>query len=548
MTAYNKDGGPKCAELRSDFEIKQELDDMGVDVFEPETSFETDIAKRLADFSSYVLYEGKERCLEILENCNDDSVGELQGGNENFKIYRVSFPNDELIDGEENVYEEEDVQNYYTKNNGRNVTATTGTAATSTLTRTKNSSTKNKKNAKAHKKVKNLNKLHPNQNNNGALCLLHEFNNQERNHKNTDALTVDAFKEYMLGMCSRRSQKRSDDVEQSYSRLGNLMLILQFGGPTKGQVRHIDNMVPNLQICLYMSDFCPTTVVYDMEEDDDDTITPITNAKRLLKYWQKRNRQVPKLIENILQTKGNQNLKTKWYTKFFSFWNTIDSHLKCFGKLYQPVSHELGLKNVEPGTTLIAGGNEVHAGPPTNGPRMFAFAIGIPQTKNDLLYYDNVHIDEESDWKENAENYVNDGTNDGEVQYSPVLLHIDFCCLLFSILDCEYSSTSGVDELEIKESKLFLLHILLDLIRDYPMMTYMYQIITGDEQNRERDYLRNWLEKVLRIILQSRSNNKSDQNLVTHINEAIDDDLIFFTPQVIQRRLRKKRKKKKSVM
>ena len=531
MTTFNQDGDKKCAEWRSDFEIKRELDDMGVDVFEPETSFENDIAQRLADFSSYVLYEGKERCLEILENCNnDDSVGELQGGNENFKIYRVSFPDDELFDGEENVDEEDTA---------------------------KSSSTKNKKISKANtnKKVKKIKKdFHSNQNNNGAICLLDEFNNNQerRNYKNTEALTVDTFKEYMLGMCQRRSQNRSNDIQQNYSRLGNLMLILQFGGPTRGQVRHIDNMVPNLQICLYMSAFCPTTIVYGMEEDEDDSITPITDAKRLFKYWQKQhNHQIPKLIENILQIKGNQKLKTKWYTKFFSFWDTIDSHLKCFGKLYQPVSHELGLKNVEPGTTLIAGGNEVHAGPPTNGPRMFAFAIGIPQIKNNILLdYDDVHIDEESDLEENMENDVRDGTNDGEVQYSPVLLHIDFCCLLFTILDYEYSSTAGVDESDIEESKFFLLHILLDLIRDYPMMTYIYQIITSDEDNRERDYLKNWLEKVLRIItLQSKSNNnENDQNLVSYIHEAIDDDLIFYTPEVIQRRLRKKRKKKKRVL
>ena len=42
----------------------------------------------------------------------------------------------------------------------------------------------------------------------------------------------------------------------------------------------------------------------------------------------------------------------------------------------------LGL-TVQPGTALLAGMNEVHAGPPSPGPRMFAFAIGIPAEKNE---------------------------------------------------------------------------------------------------------------------------------------------------------------------
>lgn len=32
---------------------------------------------------------------------------------------------------------------------------------------------------------------------------------------------------------------------------------------------------------------------------------------------------------------------------------------------------------VDPGTTLVCGGDEIHAGPPCAGPRMFAFGVGI---------------------------------------------------------------------------------------------------------------------------------------------------------------------------
>ncbi len=38
------------------------------------------------------------------------------------------------------------------------------------------------------------------------------------------------------------------------------------------------------------------------------------------------------------------------------------------------------------------------------------------------------------------------GENDREVQYSPVLLHIDFCCILFSILDFERHEHRGADD------------------------------------------------------------------------------------------------------
>lgn len=446
----------KYRELGSDFEIKQELDEIGIDVFEPETRSEEMIAQALDEFSSFVLHEGKDRCLEILENdlCNGDSVGELQGGNDVFSIYRVSFPVDEY---EYDCY--------------------------------------------GSRKC-----------NNAALQLLKEFNdrNQQNKRNNQHALTTQKLKQYMLGMCDRRSKQRQS---RKYASLGNLMFILQFGGPTQGQVRHIDNMVPNVQICLYMSACCPSTIVYAMDDGDG---APVTNGRLLLEFWERSNHTVPELVKDVLQKKNGVNLKSKWYTKFFAFWSTIDSHLNCFGKLYQPVSFQLGLQTY-PGTTLMAGGNEVHAGPPTTGPRMFAFAIGIPEEDvgGDDRYGDEENFDDED--------------NNGEVQYSPVMLHIDFCCLMFSILDYEYSTSEN--EESVREAKHFLLCILLVLIRDYPTRVYLRQV------DDDRSEVRNWLENVL--------DSLDDENIIsTLLEEAVNSDTIFYTPDIKKRRSKKKKRRK----
>jgi hypothetical protein len=87
-------------------------------------------------------------------------------------------------------------------------------------------------------------------------------------------------------------------------------------------------------------------------------------------------------------------------------------HLECFWKLYQPVAFQLALET-DPGTTLLAGGNKVHSGPPTSGPRKFAFAVAIPDPNN---------AERGDDHSTKFESY----DNDGKVQYSPVLLHMIF--------------------------------------------------------------------------------------------------------------------------
>jgi hypothetical protein len=304
----------------------------------------------------------------------------------------------------------------------------------------------------------------------------------------------------MLGMCEKRS-KNSNSNHGNYRTLGNLMFILAFG-PTFGQVRHIDHMDPNLQICLYMSNNCPTTIVYSMEGP------PITNCRELVEHWETTTTTtthlvVPELVKNILLDKGDAALKDASHTKYFSFWSTINAHLKWFGKLYQPVSQQLSLQQTDPGTTLIAGGNEVHAGPPTVGPRMFAFAIGIPDEEDNIEKED----------------------NNGEVQYSPPLLQADLCCILFGAMDFEY-----VDRIEEHlEAKRFLINVLVTFVQEYPQETYVR--LLGDERIEVRD----WLGRLVQVL--------EDQDKVNAlVQEAIESETIFYSPDVGKRRAKKKKK------
>ncbi|KAL9185024.1 hypothetical protein ACHAXT_002801 [Thalassiosira profunda] len=441
-------------ELGSEHEIKRALAEMAVDVFAPQTTAEDAAAEELGAFSHFVLREAREACLEILEGDlqrGGASVGELQGGSDDYSIYRVSFPTG---DGDCNG----DISG---RGKGKN-----------------------------------------------AAVQLLELYNQRNGRGRKHALTIDTIKHYMLGMCNRRTQERSC---ARYNRLGNLMFILQFGGPTEGQVRHIDNMVGNVQICLYMSANCPSTVVYEMDDGDG---SPVTNGASLIEFWG-QHRSVPELVREILSSSkhGDMPLKSKWYTRCFG-WTTINQQLLCFGKLYQPVAYQLGLM-AEPGTTLLAGGNEIHAGPPTTESRMFAFAIGIPK----------------DDASENGDSVESEGgENDGEVQYSPVLFHIDFCCLVFSILDLEYAVLDS--EHLIREAKRFLVEILLELIRDYPMREYLLQI------DEDRVGIRSFLEKALARL-------ENGQSMDCLIDEAVESDCILYSADVVKRRSKKKKARPK---
>ena len=70
-----------CAEIG----IRRKLADMGVDVYEPQTSSEESLAQTFGDFAHFVLCEEQDTCLEILESDlhrGGGSVGELQGGSD----------------------------------------------------------------------------------------------------------------------------------------------------------------------------------------------------------------------------------------------------------------------------------------------------------------------------------------------------------------------------------------------------------------------------------------------------------------------------------
>ncbi|KAL7542421.1 hypothetical protein ACHAWF_007172 [Thalassiosira exigua] len=441
--------------LGSSHEIKRELAEMGIDIFEPESRSEEIVARAFDEFSHFVLHREKDACLEILENDlrrGGSSVGELQGGSDAYSIYRVSFPSS--ID---------DCNGEFSGNAQRN--------------------------------------------SNAAIQLLDLFS-QQKNRLNTSSLTIAKIEQYMLGMCDRRSRERNC---ANYTSLGNLMFIMQFGGPTDGQVRHIDNMVPNIQICCYMSSTCPSTTVYAM--DDGDGLL-VTDGSSLVEFWDRQKNRIatPELVRDVLLRKGDISLKSKWYTKYFASWKTINSQLLCFGKLYQPVAYQLGMDQTEPGTTLLAGGNEIHAGPATTESRMFAFAIGIPQ--------------EAEGAESHVEDVDEDDENDGEVQYSPVLLHIDFCCLLFSILDHEYKNPD-IDG-PVRDSKRFLVGVLMELIIDYPMKEYLLQI------DEDRADIRTWLANILVRLEHGQSTSEIAE-------EAANSDRILYSPDVMKRRAKKKR-------
>jgi len=467
--------------MSADIGIRRELSEMGVDVYNPQTPSEETLASRFGDFADFVLSEAKESCLDILETdlrFDGGSVGELQGGNDKYKIYRALFPSS-MSD----------------KNKIREMKMS-------------------KK--KGNKRSNNINRKATDEQN--AFMQLLELYNRNRR----DNLTTEDIESYMLGMCSRRARERNTG---DYDQLGNCMIIIQFGGLTVGQVRHIDNMVPNLQICLYMSRRCPSTIVYEI----DDGGSPVIDGASLLEYWQclKSNNIVPDLVRMILLDHGDTNLSNKWYTRYFAFWDTINSQLLCFGKLYQPVARALGL-TVEPGTTLLAGGNEIHGGPPTTESRMFAFAIGIPDQHSR-----GEEIAGDDDDSLLPENDGRDEENDGEVQYSPVLLHIDLCCLLFSMLDFEFGSNANLD-LARREAKYFLVNVLIDLIRDYPMQQYLIQI------HEERTGVLTWLECVLKQL-------EDGSSISALVEEAVESDDILYTPDVIKRRCKKKKVHLKAV-
>ena len=141
-------------------------------------------------------------------------------------------------------------------------------------------------------------------------------------------LTVERIRRHML--------------RRGIERLDNFMLVLAFG-PTSGQIRHIDAMVPNRQLCCYMSRDCPSTVVYAPDGP------AVDSGAALVALWEEEELEVPAALRTRLVAEGGRQLEGR-----FKFWRTIDDALRCFGKLYQPVARRLAL-TCAPGTLLSAG-------------------------------------------------------------------------------------------------------------------------------------------------------------------------------------------------
>mmetsp|Transcript_30673 Transcript_30673/g.69298 ORF Transcript_30673/g.69298 Transcript_30673/m.69298 type:complete len:453 (+) Transcript_30673:100-1458(+) len=348
-----------------------------------------------------------------------------------------------------------------------------------------------------------------------ASLLLDYFNSATRRTCSRSALTTAKIRQYMLNMCNRRCRQRNLDIE--YNCLGNCMFIIQFGGPTNGQVRHIDNMIPNLQVCLYMSTNCPSTIVYAMDDQEGPSVT---DGRTLIDFWHRQRRETPNLVEKILLDWGSRNLRSKWYTRYFSRWISINKQLQCFGRLYQNVEYQLGLADAAPGTTLIAGGNEIHAGPPTSEARMFAFSVAMPSDSGGH---------QEINHNDGKGGQIDTETNDGETQYNPLLLHLDFCCIAYSILDYELASPSNGQE--IRESKIFLINLLVEVIRDYPMQEYLLQICPS------RVGVLAWLTKTL-------SNIEHGNSLEELVEDAVSSKDIFYSPDVVKRNGKKRGRRK----
>eukprot|EP00957_Ditylum_brightwellii_P149365 11375787-Ditylum_brightwellii.AAC.1 len=74
---------------------------MGIDIYLPTTPKETLLAQAMGEFSHYVLQDEPYLCQHILEKDSSGTVGELQGGSDDYSIYRVSIPDDDDDDDDD---------------------------------------------------------------------------------------------------------------------------------------------------------------------------------------------------------------------------------------------------------------------------------------------------------------------------------------------------------------------------------------------------------------------------------------------------------------
>jgi len=463
--------------------VLETLEDLGVHLLEPDTPRDQDFAHVLGMFSTFCLEDNAQATLLTLEHYMDkdnESVGELQGGSDASSIYRVSIPMEDTD----------------------------------------------------HKKG------------GGAVAeLFQAFSAAYPQH--ASVLTTSRLRQYMLQMCN--DPRRQDDLA-TYRQIGNFMFILSFG-PVQGQVRHIDHMDPNLQVCLYMSEDCPATIVYELQEPT--TSPSITNCQELVDHWDDQ-QPVPQLVRQLLTDLSNVVLAEVPHVQYFGFWKSLDEFLANFGKLYQPVAQRLAIDKCTPGTTLVAKGNQVHAGPPSTVPRMFAFCIGIPNDDdgdNNNYNHDTTPATSVNNTNKNetkkAISAMGGGEiedQNGEIQYNPVLLHVDLCCILFTCLDFgeEYEAE---DPAAILAAKRYLLGMLPDMIREFPAETY--RRLLGDD----RAALRSWLGDLVAAV--SADDSDSIQRLLEQAaTSTTTTTTILMSPNVaegtkLRRKLDKASQKKK---
>jgi hypothetical protein len=129
-----------------------------------------------------------------------------------------------------------------------------------------------------------------------------------------------------------------------------------------------------------------------------------------------------------------------------------------------------------------------------------------------------------------------DGANDGEVQYNPVLLHLDLCCILFGHLDFAPRKFDDVDadaDAAAARAKRFLLDRLVEAVRGAPDAE-AYERQLGDD----RADVRTWLSKLARSV--------DDAAAVEMLlADATASESLLFAPDVAKKRKKRKYRRRK---
>ena len=128
------------------------------------------------------------------------------------------------------------------------------------------------------------------------------------------------------------------------------------------------------------------------------------------------------------------------------------------------------------------------------------------------------------------------GANDGEVQYNPVLLHLDLCCILFGHLDFAPRKFDDVDadaDAAAARAKRFLLDRLVEAVRGAPDAE-AYERQLGDD----RADVRTWLSKLARSV--------DDAAAVEMLlADATASESLLFAPDVAKKRKKRKYRRRK---